>query len=100
MLVTLTQVWIPVSNFTVLPVVGIAAQRPQWQLSTGEVGLVVEAALYTLLDPATVQVRRRVLRGQEYDVPFFAVEGQEVWGATALVLAQLVNRLGSAVVRA
>lgn len=90
---TLTQVWIPVSNFTVLPVVGITDLRPQWTVSAGEVGVIIEAPLTTLLDPTVVHMRQRLLRGQEYEVPFFAVEGHEVWGATALVLAQFVNRL-------
>ncbi len=90
---TLTPVWIPVSNFVVLPVVGLLAARPAFIAATAEVAEVVEAGLRTLMAPATRRATTREVRGQLFHVPYFAVAGHEVWGATALVLAQLVNRL-------
>lgn len=90
---TLSSVWIPVSNFAVLPVVGLAATRPTFAANTDEVALVIEASLRALCAPEARQSAPRSLSGQTYNVPFFAIQGHEVWGATALVLGQLINRL-------
>lgn len=96
MITSLHPVWIPVSNFLVLPVVGLATARPPFKPGPGEVALLVEASLRHLTMPEARQTTMRVLRGSEWDVPFFAVGNHQVWGATALILAQLVNRVQGA----
>ena len=90
---TLLPFWIPVSNFTILPVVGLTAECPHFSPARAEVALLLEAALTTLCAPATRQTRVREVRGQRFHAPYFALHDHEVWGATALVLAQLVGRL-------
>ncbi|MBC8163678.1 MAG: hypothetical protein H7Z42_20925, partial [Roseiflexaceae bacterium] len=64
-----------------------------------EVSAVITVSLRELLDPATVVVERWTLRDTLFDVPFFTVAGQKVWGATALILSEFVGRL-RAVIRA
>ncbi len=90
---SLTPVWIPVSNFRITPYVGFAAQRPDFTPSPAEVAQVVEVGLRTLADPRMVRSEQRELRGGMVQVPYFAVSDYQVWGATALVLAQLIGRL-------
>lgn len=90
---SLTPVWIPVSHFRITPYVGIAAQRPQFTPAPAEVAMVIEAPLATLTDPRNIRSEVRELRGGMVQVPYFAVGDHHVWGATALVLAQLVGRL-------
>ena len=43
----------------------------------------------------TPTVREEIwqLRGMEMQVPFFALQGYKVWGATALLLSELVAKL-------
>ncbi len=89
----LAPVWIPVSNFRITPYVGWTAARPAFTLATAEVAAVVEAPLTLLLDEATVQSEIRELRGHLVRVPYFAIGAHKVWGATAIILAQLVGRL-------
>jgi 8-oxo-dGTP pyrophosphatase MutT (NUDIX family) len=93
---SLTPVWIPVSHFRITPYVGIAAQRPRFTPAPAEVAMVIEAPLATLTDPRNIQSEVRELRGGMVQVPYFAVGDHHVWGATALVLAQLVGRLAEA----
>lgn len=89
----LTPLWIPVSNFQITPFVGWSAQRPTFGPALEEVAEVIEAPLRLLLDPATLQQEERVIRGQRMHIPFFALGGHKVWGATALVLAEVVGKL-------
>jgi 8-oxo-dGTP pyrophosphatase MutT (NUDIX family) len=90
---TLSPFYIPPSNFRITPVVGFRGQAPLLRPNGDEVSAVISVTLRELLDPATVTVERWTLGGMEVDVPFFAVEGHKVWGATAIVLSELAARM-------
>lgn len=88
----LTPLHIPVSRFILHPVVGSTIVRPAFQRAEWEVARIIEAPVSVLNDPNTVkrEIRTRVVNGQsiEVDVPFFDIDGEKVWGATAMVLAE------------
>jgi len=58
-----------------------------------EVERVVLVALSDLLDPQRRRVREHEIAGRRLPVPFYDVEGLFLWGATAMALAELVERL-------
>lgn len=88
----LTPLHIPVSGYLLHPVVGFATMRPAFQRAEWEVARIIEAPVSVLSDDRVVkrELRTRVVNGQsiEVDVPFFDIEGEKVWGATAMVLAE------------
>jgi 8-oxo-dGTP pyrophosphatase MutT (NUDIX family) len=88
----LTPLHIPVSNFLLHPVVGFVHARPVFNRAEWEVARIIEPSLAQLRDPATIkrEFRTRTTGGQaiEIDVPFFDIESEKVWGATAMVLAE------------
>jgi 8-oxo-dGTP pyrophosphatase MutT (NUDIX family) len=88
----LTPLHIPVSRFILHPVVGFTTMRPAFQRAEWEVARIIEAPVQVLHDPATVkrETRSRLVNGQtiDVDVPFFDIDGEKVWGATAMVLAE------------
>lgn len=92
---TLTPVWISVSNFQITPFIGLVYARPDFVPAPAEVAEVIEVPLRGLLDPQTVHAEAHTVRGEQLHVPYFAIGAHKVWGATALVLAQLVHRLRS-----
>jgi 8-oxo-dGTP pyrophosphatase MutT (NUDIX family) len=89
----LTPVWIPVSNFQITPFVGWSEQRPAFGPAIEEVAEVIEAPLSILLQPEIVRTEDRVIRGRAMHIPYFVVGEHKVWGATALVLAEVVGKL-------
>lgn len=90
----LTALDIPVSGFRLHPVVATLATRPALQPSDGEVARIFEASVQDLLEPGTV-VWRAMTRGTEsIEYPAFALHGVEIWGATAMVLAEFLALLG------
>lgn len=91
---TLSRFYIPPSNFYINPVIGFTPQLPMISPSPHEVDHVFFVSLSQLLDPATVQVEEWNRRGLRMMVPFFAIDGYKVWGATALLLSELVVRMG------
>jgi 8-oxo-dGTP pyrophosphatase MutT (NUDIX family) len=90
---TLSSIYIPPSNFRITPVVGFSAETPVLRPNGDEVSAVITVTLRELLDPATVVVEQWTLRGAEVHVPFFAIAGHKVWGATAVVLSEFVARM-------
>jgi len=89
----LSPVSIPSSGVLLHPVVGAARIALAVRPSPREVARVLEAPLRNLLEPNRLRVERRVIRGIETEVPYFEVEGEKVWGATAMILSELVALL-------
>jgi 8-oxo-dGTP pyrophosphatase MutT (NUDIX family) len=86
----LSPLHIPVSGFVLHPIVAHYGSRPSLRPDEHEVARVLEVPLRSLLDPSRARMERRHLGGTDYDVPYFAVGGEKVWGATAMVLAELL----------
>ena len=89
----LTPLHIPVSRFVLHPIVGHAVQRPVLTPSDDEVPRVIEPSLESLASPSNWSYRRSERRAAPTEVPFFVVDDLEVWGATAMVLAELLTLL-------
>jgi 8-oxo-dGTP pyrophosphatase MutT (NUDIX family) len=85
---------IPVSGFRLQPIVGVASLRPALTAADGEVARVLEVPLAALLNPASVVERDRVRDGRPMRVPALRIGDIEIWGATAMVLAEFLALLG------
>lgn len=87
---TLTPLYIPPSNFCVHPHVGVVEHNPALTPTDREVERVLRAPLDHLLDPETRVVEPWTLHGTRVEVPYYDVDGHTVWGATAMMLAELL----------
>jgi 8-oxo-dGTP pyrophosphatase MutT (NUDIX family) len=90
----LTPLDIPVSGFRLHPIVAAMRHRPSLVPSAGEVARIVEIGVHELADPASLATVPRVRDGRSLLVPAFATGGVEIWGATAMVLAEFLTLLG------
>ena len=86
---TLTQIYIRPSNYEVYPTVGRLAARPAFQPNPREVAQLLEIPLDDLLDPAHRRREQWQLGDRSALVPFYEVQGQTIWGATAMILSEL-----------
>jgi 8-oxo-dGTP pyrophosphatase MutT (NUDIX family) len=86
----LTPLYVPPSNFCIYPVVGLAAAAPAFVPSAAEVAELLEVPLARLLDPATVRRETWTLERGAVEVPFYAFGRHAIWGATAMILAELL----------
>jgi 8-oxo-dGTP pyrophosphatase MutT (NUDIX family) len=94
---TLSSIYISPSNFRITPIVGFSAAPPALRPNGAEVSAVITVTLRELLDPALVVVEQWTLRGADVQVPFFAIAGHKVWGATAIILSEFVARMRRAI---
>ena len=91
---TLAAQWIPVSNYTVTPVVALAARRPVWTPQPSEVAAILEAPVNAFLPGAELLHVERRIRGWQVRYAAYPIDGLVVWGMTARVLGGLGAWLG------
>ncbi len=90
---TLTPVYISPSNFNVVPVVGYMDKKPDFRPNE-EVERVLTVAVSELMNPDAEQVRQVTTRYvTALDVPCYIVGGEILWGATAMMIRELMEVL-------
>lgn len=87
----LSELYIFASHYTVLPVVGRMQGLPEFIPDHIEVDKVIEAPVERLIDKNYHLEKRLKVRQFEIDAPYFDVFGEVVWGATAMMLSELVT---------
>jgi 8-oxo-dGTP pyrophosphatase MutT (NUDIX family) len=91
----LTPLDIPISGFRLHPVVAATPARQPLVPADGEVARILEVRVDDLLDPARLVTAARDRDGLPASVvPTFQIDGVEIWGATAMVLAEFLTLLG------
>ncbi|MDQ2179305.1 CoA pyrophosphatase [Marinifilum sp. D714] len=85
----LTELYIPVSNFMVLPVLGYCKQRPEFQMNPFEVEEVIEMPVQQLLSKENILKFSFTKNDLTINAPYFNAKGHKVWGATAMILSEL-----------
>jgi 8-oxo-dGTP pyrophosphatase MutT (NUDIX family) len=90
----LTPLDIPISGFCLHPIVGVLGHHPALRPSDSEVARILEVDVDRLLDASVLRETERAWDGRSHQVPAFHVAGVEIWGATAMVLAEFLALLG------
>ncbi len=91
---SLSSLHVPVSRFVLHPWVGVCDLRPSLRPEAGEVAQILEVPLELLAERSRHRVEQRTYGGRPVEIPFFEVDDQRVWGATAMVLAEFLTVLG------
>ncbi|CAH1001116.1 putative Nudix hydrolase NudL [Neolewinella maritima] len=88
----LTPLYIPVSNFLVNPFVGYLPEQPTFTLQESEVARVLELPLADFFAHDVIAQRDKTLYNGLVlkDVPHWMVAGEAIWGATAMMVGELV----------
>ena len=93
----LTELYIPVSNFVVHPFVGVLLGVPDFRPQPGEVEAILtpELSLFRLPENQKTTDIRVGHGAVMKDVPYFDVGGRIVWGATAMIMSEFLEAIGS-----
>jgi 8-oxo-dGTP pyrophosphatase MutT (NUDIX family) len=96
----LTNLFIPVSHFQVHPYVGIIDYRPTFQPQWEEVEAVLEVPVPHLFEAERRKTTHlKVGNGITLkDVPYFDLRDKIVWGATAMMLNELIQVLSTSAI--
>jgi 8-oxo-dGTP pyrophosphatase MutT (NUDIX family) len=88
----LTNLYIPPSNFNVYPFIGYSKITPKFKLQPSEVESIVEIPIHKLLeDSFQIHTKVSTSYGPTVQVPAFNFDGYIIWGATAMILIEIVD---------
>lgn len=85
----LTPLYIQPSDFRIYPHVAYLPRRPQFRPQPDEVAELLEVPVTHFLDERNIVLEDWIIRNEPRQVPFYHIQGHKVWGATAMVLAEL-----------
>jgi 8-oxo-dGTP pyrophosphatase MutT (NUDIX family) len=82
----LTKTYIPPSNYLVHPIVAACGGQPTFAPQATEVAAIIEIPLEIFIKNDYIQ---QITTPQGWQVPAFAYNNIEIWGATAIILSEL-----------
>ncbi|MFC2186233.1 NUDIX hydrolase [Peijinzhouia sedimentorum] len=88
----LSKLYIPPSNFSVEPIVGFTTKRPNFNIDPYEVERLLELPISKFIDPTYIKRKNLTPRnGVILDTPYFHINDYVIWGATAMMLGELIE---------
>ena len=85
---TLSELYIPITNLKVLPVLGYLNHEPKYILNRHEVDAIFEIDINDIVNDATKCHEIREIQGNTIGIPFYSLQSQKVWGVTAMILSE------------
>jgi 8-oxo-dGTP pyrophosphatase MutT (NUDIX family) len=94
----LSSIYVYASNFLVYPFLGFTSIEPEFTPDANEVEYILNVSLEELMDQKILKRKSITLfNGVTVDnVPYFNLNNEVVWGATAMILAELKDILADA----
>lgn len=92
---SLSPLYIPVSNSMVQPVIGWIDQEVQFQPDPREVQRIMKIPLEVLFESEMLLANDFFrLNNRSVDVPYLKLDSERVWGATAMIISELLTMVG------
>jgi len=89
----LSKLHIPVSGFVVYPFVGVYPEISNFKLNKSEVEELVLVKLSDLFNDKIKKSEQKEFQSKKYEVPYFDIENQKIWGATAMMLNEFIEMI-------
>ncbi len=86
----LTPLYVPASNYCIYPVVARTEEAPPFVAFAPEVAEIIQVPLARLLEPDAARRETWTLDRGPVLVPFYDYGSHKIWGATAMILAELL----------
>jgi 8-oxo-dGTP pyrophosphatase MutT (NUDIX family) len=88
---TLSKLYIPPSNFSVTPVVAFTERQPQFKINYREVAKLLNIPFSVFLDESLRKEKQISSKGLSMRTPYFHIEDYVIWGATAMMISELIE---------
>jgi len=89
----LSPLYIPVSNFMVHPHVFYTSKKPDFNHSREEVEKMLQVPFFVFTEQKYFSTFVMTWKGNDYTIPCFKYRGDIIWGATAMMIAELAEIL-------
>ncbi len=91
----LSTIFIPNSNFNVSPYIGYINYTPDFKPDSYEVESIIEAPLSQMVNPKSIDFFEKNKNGIIIKAPFYNIYGHTIWGATAMIISELIEIITS-----
>ncbi|MFY0686505.1 MAG: CoA pyrophosphatase [Cyclobacteriaceae bacterium] len=88
---SLSSFYVGASHYQILPVLGICHSVPSFVPDPKEVAEVIDAPIQDFLVPKASKEKEIEVRGVKLMAPYYDVRDKFIWGATAMMLSELVE---------
>ena len=88
---TLSELVIPVSGYRVLPVIGKIKKDTKFKKNPKEVQEIFIIEMDELKKESVIKSEERMFNGVNVRIPFYGVKEGKIWGATAMILSELIE---------
>jgi 8-oxo-dGTP pyrophosphatase MutT (NUDIX family) len=85
----LSDLYIPVSNFIITPYVGLIKKELNFRIDRNEVTEIIQIPLSDLFHHETHSLQPVEITEKKVNVPCYFINGNIIWGATSMILAEL-----------
>ena len=93
---SLTEIFVFASNFMLLPVVGYVSEKPVFEPDNHEVARILEIPVSQLFDKSRISETTIHLPNHlSLKTPYYGLQDEIVWGASAMVISELVSVLSA-----
>jgi len=89
----LTTLQVPVSAFEIAPVVAYTNVSPQFTLDPIEVDDVITISVSDLMTMEVGKAKFKTAKKITVDAPYYNLNGEKLWGATAMIIAEFLDLL-------
>jgi 8-oxo-dGTP pyrophosphatase MutT (NUDIX family) len=87
----LSPLHIPITNILVHPFVSFYEHEPVFRIDEKEVKYMIIGNLKSFLEPECRRKEKWFFSSREIHVPFFQLDGNRIWGATAMMLSEFIS---------
>ncbi len=85
-------IWTP-SGFIITPVLGVISRDARFRINPAEVARVFSVPLCFFAEESNTERRIMRYRGVDREVLFYHYDGETIWGATALLISNVLSLL-------
>lgn len=89
----MSDIYVPPSNFLISIFVGYMSEKPVYRIDEREVAEVIELDFQELMNPAIITNKSFYVpsAGQSFTAPCYATSKCDIWGASAMVISELID---------
>jgi 8-oxo-dGTP pyrophosphatase MutT (NUDIX family) len=86
----LSDIYVHVSKFFIHPVVGFIQKRPNFKINKDEVEQIIIVPLKHFFNSELISTEIIDTRFGEIEVPCYKIDGNIIWGVTAMIISELI----------
>ncbi|NJO56522.1 MAG: hypothetical protein HC834_09545 [Rhodospirillales bacterium] len=96
---SLSPLIVPISAFCVSPFMGVCHTKPSFKANPSEVAYTISFPANKLYEKNNIKQETKTFNNAKVNIPYFNIEMEKVWGATAMILNEFREAIPSGLLK-